>query len=121
MRVSTTCREYVDADFLPHEPTYDFVSVDGRARCACWVAWLSALRSIYPLPCSVPKWCLGLCYGLGLDVNCHFHNILHRIHCMKRALPLVKPEGGIFMLDNSGDLSLLCVRRCSVAGFAVDQ
>lgn len=24
-----------------------------------------------------------------------------RIHCMKRALPLVKPEGGIFMLDNS--------------------
>jgi hypothetical protein len=48
-------KEYVDAEFLPHEPTYDFVSVDGRAR----------------------------------------------IHCMKRALPLVKPEGGIFMLDNS--------------------
>mmetsp|Transcript_20606 Transcript_20606/g.62049 ORF Transcript_20606/g.62049 Transcript_20606/m.62049 type:complete len:322 (+) Transcript_20606:156-1121(+) len=48
-------KDYVDAEFLPHTPTYDFVSVDGRAR----------------------------------------------IHCMKRALPLVKPEGGIFMLDNS--------------------
>eukprot|EP00208_Stichococcus_sp_RCC1054_P000529 CAMPEP_0206143350 /NCGR_PEP_ID=MMETSP1473-20131121/20215_1 /ASSEMBLY_ACC=CAM_ASM_001109 /TAXON_ID=1461547 /ORGANISM="Stichococcus sp, Strain RCC1054" /LENGTH=300 /DNA_ID=CAMNT_0053538701 /DNA_START=207 /DNA_END=1109 /DNA_ORIENTATION=- len=49
-------KDYIEASFLPkQEGTYDYISVDGRAR----------------------------------------------VQCFKRALPLLKPEGGVLMLDNS--------------------
>lgn len=49
-------KDYIEAKFLPKEDgTFDYISVDGRAR----------------------------------------------VPCFKRALPLLKPEGGILMLDNS--------------------
>jgi len=104
----------VDADFLPHEPTYDFVSVDGRARCGAapdaatpWgcKSHSIVLRSVVLCAC-LPIAALPLCATQHRPehLTIRVYILLCRIHCMKRALPLVKPEGGVFMLDNSGRL-----------------